>query len=31
MEVPSQIGLEVRTVIGDNLPYALMAVDVGMD
>ena len=31
MEVPSQIGLEVRTVIGYNLPSALMAVDVGMD
>ena len=31
MEAPSQIGLEVRTVIGDNLPSALMAVDVGMD
>ena len=31
MEAPSQIGLEVRTVIGDNLPSALMVVDVGMD
>ena len=31
MEVPSQIGLEVRTIIGDNLPSALMVVDVGMD
>ena len=31
MEAPSQIGLEVRTIIGDNLPSALMAVDVGMD
>ena len=31
MEVPSQIGLEVGTVIGDNLPSTLMVVDVGMD
>ena len=27
----SQIGLEVRTVIGDNLPSTLVGVDVGMD
>ena len=31
MEYPSQIGLEVRTVIGDNLPSTLTAVNVGMD
>ena len=31
MEVTSHIGLEVRTVIGDNLPSALVGVDVGMD
>ena len=31
MEAPSQIGLEVRTIIRDNLPSALMAIDVGMD
>ena len=31
MEVPSQIGLEVGTVIGDNLPSALVVVDVGMN
>ena len=31
MEATSQIGLEVRTVIGDNLPSALVGVDVGMD
>ena len=31
MEVPSHIGLEVRTFVGDNLPSDLMDVDVGMD
>ena len=31
MEAPSQIGLEVRTVIGDNLPSTLVGVDVGMN
>ena len=31
MEVTSQIGLEARTVIGDNLPYVVVGVDVGMD
>ena len=30
MEAPSQIGLEVRTVIGDNLPYSLVGVDARM-
>ena len=27
----SQIGLEVRTIIGDNLPFALVGVDVGIN
>ena len=31
MEATSQIGLEARSVIGDNLPSALVGVDVGMD
>ena len=31
MEATSQIGLEVRTVIGDNLQYTLVGVDVGMN
>ena len=31
MEATSQIGLEVRTVIGDNLPSALVGVDVRMN
>ena len=31
MEATYQIGLEVRIVIGDNLPSALVGVDVGMD
>ena len=31
MEATSQIGLEARTVIGNNLPYYLVRVDVGMN
>ena len=31
MEETSQIGLEARTVIGDNLPSSLVGVDVGMN
>ena len=31
MEATSQIGLEAITIIGDNLPFALVGVDVGMD
>ena len=31
MEATSHIGLEVRTVIGDNLPSSLVGVDVGMN
>ena len=31
MEATSQIGLEARTVIGDNLHFALVGVDVGMN
>ena len=27
----SQIGLEARTIIGENLPSALVGVDVGMN
>ena len=31
MEATSQIGIEARTIIGDNLPYSLVGVDVGMN
>ena len=31
MEATYQIGLEARTVIGDNLSSALVGVDVGMN